>query len=204
MTLVEAQTRVRHLVGQTSTTNTVFDNAEFIKIVLDQGRRSFATILPEEKLPKLVKSSDLGALSSEVGSYPADFLRPLKNPHVTITTAAATYVGVRIPNNERWRLKWIDNTTFNSDLTDEYYYYERSDGVIGLHATVTITAIGYQYLKTPAVMSTTTADSQDLPLDVEDLVIDFAFKKCMGTTRGNLELAKFLAREQGIVVGERQ
>ena len=148
MTLLEGETRVRHLLNQISTSNTLYDNTNFIDQVLNQGRRMFASILPEEMLPKLITSVAL-VITSEVGAYPADFLRPLKNPHVTITGGAggSTFVGVRIPEKERWRLKWMDNTDYSNDLLDDYYYYERSDGVVGIHSTATVTGIAYQYLR---------------------------------------------------------
>jgi len=192
MTLVEAETRVRHLANQISTTNTLFDNTNFIDHVLNQGRRMFASILPEQKLPKLRKSATL-AIASFIGTYPSDFLRPMEMPNVLINVGAGLVKARRI---ESWRLN-ITNA-----LLDNIYFYERSDGIV--ETTGTMTACTYEYIKTPAALSGTTADSTDLPIDVEDLVIDFAFKKCMGTTRGNLELATFLAREQGMIIGAKQ
>jgi len=203
MTLTQGETRVRHLANQISTTNTLFDNTNFIDEALNQGRRMFASILPEEKLPKLIKSVAL-TVTAEVGAYPTDFFRTLKNPYVTVTagTPPVVYVGVRIPEVERWRLKFLDNAGYSNDLLDNYYYYERSDGVVCLSNSETITAITYQYLKKPDALSG--SDNIELPPDVDDLVVDFAFKKMMGTTRGNLELAVFLAKEQGLIIGAKQ
>lgn len=200
MTLTGGETRVRHLINQTDSTNTKFDNTNFIDVALNQGRRMFATILPEEAVPKLRKSVAL-VVTAEVGAYPSDYLRSLANPFVTLTSASGTFPGRRIPENERWRLRWIDNTNFESDLYDDYYYYERSDGVVGLHNSATVTGITYEYLKAPDALSV--SDNVELPTDIDDLVVDYAFQKCMGTRRGDLQLAVFLANQRNATLKER-
>jgi hypothetical protein len=47
----------------------------------------------------------------------------------------------------------------------------------------------------------------DMPLDVDDMVVDFVFEKLMGTRRGDKELATWLAQIRGYlskVVGEKE
>lgn len=198
MTLTQGDTRVRHLINQTSTTNTLFDSTEFIAKVLNQGRRLFASILPEDKLPKLRKSVTLSNSTNgvTVGDYPTDFLRKVEQPYVTINSIVA----VRIPDQERWRLRFLESNDLIKSGASQYYYWERSDGVYFLPNSDV--AVVYEYLKYPDDLGV--SDNVELPPDVDDLVVDFAFKKCMGTTRGNLELATFLAREQGLIIGAKQ
>jgi hypothetical protein len=46
-----------------------------------------------------------------------------------------------------------------------------------------------------------------MPLDVDDMVVDFVFEKLMGTRRGDKELATWLAQIRGYlskVVGEKE
>lgn len=180
MILTVATTRVRHLINQTDNTNTLYDDTNFIANVLNEGRRLFASILPESKLPKLRKSASL-TVASNVGAYPSDFLRPLNDPYVLIDSK----VGRRVKEGERWRLRYLSS----NDLLDDEYYYERSDGVVALSAT----SITYEYLKTPDDLSGT--DNVELPSFVDDLVVDYAFKRCMGTTRGDKELALMIWRD---------
>ena len=189
MTSTESILRVRNLINQTDSTNTLYDDTNFIAHVLNQGRRLFASILPESKLPKLRVSAAL-VVGSNVGAYPTDFLRPLNDPYVLIDSTVAR----RVKEGERWRLRFLAS----NDLTDDEYYYERSDGVVALAAT----AITYEYLKKPTALSA--SDNVELPAEVDDMVIDFAFHKCMGTTRGDKELAAMLWRESKEQVGALQ
>lgn len=198
MTLSGADTRVRHLINQTDSANTLFDSTNFIANVLNQGRRMFASILPEEMIPKLRKSVALSVVA-EVGAYPADFLRTVKDPYITCSDGADTFIPVRISEHERWRMKFLE---INTTLLSGYYYYERSDGVVIISSATTIDAITYEYIKTPADLSG--SDNVEMPADIDDLVIDFAFEKCMGTSRGNLELATFLAKNRGLTIGAKQ
>ena len=179
MTLAQGLSRVRELINQTDNTNTLWSDTQ-IGDFLNQGRRLFASILPEDKLPKLRKAAAL-VVTANVGAYPTDFLRILKNGRTLVDSVE----GRRVPDNERWRYRFLSS----NDLTDDEYYYERSDGVVALAAT----AITYEYLKTPVNLST--SDSVEMPAGVDDMVVDFAFHKCVGTTRGDKELAVLLWRE---------
>jgi len=184
MTLAQGLSRVRELINQTDNTNTLWSDTQ-IGDFLNQGRRLFASILPEEKLPKLKKTASL-TVSTFVGSWPTDFLRPLNNPRVTTDSYGTGFVEARkIPEGEKWRLRFLSS----NDLTDDSYYYERSDGVV----TLTATSINYEYLKIPDDLSS--SDSVEMPAGVDDMVIDFAFHKCVGTTRGDKELAVLLWRD---------
>lgn len=193
MTKTEAETRVRHLLNQTDSSNTLYDNTNFIDHALNEGRRLFATILDERYLIRLRKSASL-TVAAGVGTYPTDFLKIVKDPYVVIDTEVAT----RIPDNERWRLRFLSNaeSAAPSVANDVYYYYEDSSGVKALPSSAA--AITYEYIKTPGDLDAN--ENYELPDSVNDLTVEYAFEKCTGTTRGDKELAVYLANKQKLKI----
>lgn len=202
MTLTGATLRVRHLINQTSSSNTLFDDTNFIANVLNQGRRMFASILPEAQIPKLRKSATWSAAAAaNTFSHPSDYLKEAVDPITTITVAGSSYEARKLPKDELWRVRTIkSNNSYTSDFLDEYYYYERSDGISFLNGT--ITACVRDYIKVPTDLSA--SDNVELPEDLDDMVVDFAFQKCEGTTRGDKELAVLLMKERNTLIGARQ
>lgn len=192
MTAAEARTRVRNLLDQTSTTNTQFSESDFIDHALNSGRRYFASILPERLIPALRSSGSL-TVAAGVGAYPSDFLRVVQDPYVTIDTVEAR----RIPEDERWRLRHLEDNTYVASSATEKYFYEYESGVKLFPSTAT--ACVYEYIMVPPDLDTT--DRTELPEDIHDLVVDFAFEKCMGTRRGDMELAAFLLRKRESILG---
>lgn len=197
MTLAGATTRVRHLINQTSSSNTLFDDTNFIANVLNQGRRMFASILPEERVPKL-RIYAPWTVTANVAAHPSNFLKEAMNPNTNITVGGGVFIARKIPIDEMWRFRIIrPNSVYVSDILDEYYFYERSDGIY-FPTSDTISMCVRDYIKVPTDLSTT--DNVELPGDLDDQVVDFAFRRCMGTTRGDRELALYLLKEAQVAV----
>lgn len=195
MTLTEATTRVRNLLNQTDTANTLWDDDDFITHALNEARRWFATILDESYLIRLRTRAAL-SVSGGVGTYPTDFLRVVNDPYVTIDTVPAS----RIPENERWRLKHLANQdSIAANVSNEsVYYYEDSAGVNLLPSSAT--ACSYEYVAIPDDLSG--SENYELPDSINDLTVHYAFEKCLGTTRGSRELALQLAKDRGFKTRE--
>lgn len=190
MTLTNGQTRVRNLLDQTDTANTQYDNTDFIAAALNQGRRMFARILPASVLPELRTTGSLTVTSGKA-DFPADYLRDQEGVRVQIDAAYANDI-----TTEPWRLKYLESNDLTKSANGDTYYWKNEDGVEVLPtASTTVT---YPYVKMPADLDGT--DNGDLPDDVEDLTVDFAFEKCMMTKRGDLELAVTLAKNRGFTL----
>lgn len=192
MTLTEGLTRVRHLINQTDNTDTLFDDTNFIGYALNQGRRMFATILPEGKIPKLRKRGTL-TCSANVGPYPSDYLKSVSINNIQVVISGSTYDAKLLKPDEMWLLGQVRaNSTYTNDLLTQIYCYERDDGVRA-ETSSTVTTIYWDYIVKPVDLDGT--DRVDLPENYDDLVVDFAFKKCLGTKRGDKELANLIWRQ---------
>lgn len=190
MTQSEARTRVRQLLDQTDNTDTQFSDS-MIDNLVNQGRRLFARILPNEMLPNLKKTGSL-SLTSGYSAFPSDFLRRVPDAEVKVDSVFAK----EIEQGERWRLRELANNTLTAPGAAQKYYYLDDAGVNALPTSAT--TLSLPYIKMPAVLDGT--DNTDLTDDVEDFTIDFAFYRCMGTERGDVELATFILQERGISV----
>jgi len=191
MTTTTLRATVRRRINQTDNMNTQFADS-MIDELGNQARRMFAAILPEGILSSLRKSGSLTP-SSGVASYPADYLRSLKDPEVLVDSVHAN----KIPLGEKWRLRYLEsNDNVKSGTTDKYYW-ETDAGIHCLPTTAT--AITYPYIRVPDDLDTEA--NADMPLDVDDMVIDYVFEKLMGTRRGDKELAVYLANQKGSLLG---
>lgn len=196
MTLTEAQTRVRHLLNQTDSSNTLYDNTNLINHALNSGRRLFASILDEQYLPKLRKRSTL-TVAGGVGAYPSDYLKSVVDPYVSITVSGAAVVAKFLPPEERWRLRFMSDMTYANAGTTTTYYYEDSSGVVLFPTSAT--GCSFEYIKIPDDLGV--SENLELPDSVNDMVIEFAFQYCLGTTRGDKELATIIARDRNLKIG---
>lgn len=196
MTLTEGQTRVRYLLNQTDSSNTLYDNTNLIDHALNSGRRLFASILDEQYLVKLRKRSAL-TVTSGVGAYPSDYLKSVIDPYVTIAVSGASVVAKFLSPEERWRLRFMADMDYANAGTTTTYYYEDSSGIVLLPTSAT--GCSYEYIKNPTELSGT--DNTELPETVDDVVVEFAFQYCLGTTRGDRELAQIIARERNLKIG---
>ncbi len=197
MIITDAEAIVRRRINQTSTTNTLFSTT-MINEMVDQGRRMFAVILPEEMLPNLrVYETTTQDLSSGFVAYRSDFLRPLRSKIVKIGTASPpTVIATEI---EEWRIRFLESNNLTSSDTVTKYYRETGSGVQSYPSSDT--KIIYPYLKIPDNLDGSA--NVELPLDVEDMVIDYAFEKIMGTPHGSdYELAGHLAKTRGYLTKE--
>jgi hypothetical protein len=192
-TLSGETTKVRHLLDQTDNTDTQYDDTNFIAVALNRGRRAFARILPQEMLPGLKTTQDL-TLSSGYAAFHTTFLRHVVDGQQLVDNVQAR----EIPPGERWRLKFIENNDFvKSGTTDKYYFWHK--GGVQVYPT-TATTFTHQFIIEPTELSG--AANVELPLDVDDMVVEFAFQVCMKTQRGDPELAALIARERGIQIKE--
>ncbi len=189
MTTTTLRATVRRRLNQTSNSNTQFADT-LIDELGNQARRMFAAILPENMLADLRKTSDLSP-SSGLVAHPSDFLRMLKSPRVLIDSVYAN----KLETEETWRLKFLESNDNVKSGSADKYYWEADDAIHCLPTTAT--TITYKYIKVPGDLSGV-ADV-DMPPDVDDMVIDFVFEKCMATRRGDKELAVFLARSRGFL-----
>ena len=187
MTTTTLRATVRRRLNQTSNANTQFAD-EMIDELGNQGRRMFAAILPESVLTSLRETAALSP-SSGLVAYPTDFLRNLEDPGVLVDAVQAK----KIKSGEKWRIKFLEgNDNVKSGAADKYYW-ETDDGIHCLPTAAT--AITYKYIRIPDALDSEV--NADMPLDVDDMVIDFVFEKCMGTRRGDKELAVWLAQGRG-------
>lgn len=192
-TLAGETTKVQHLLDQTDSTDTQFDSTNFIANALNQGRRVFARILPQEMIPGLKTISNL-TLAVGYAELPSDFLRHVQDGEQLVDSVQAR----EIPPGERWRLRFINS----NDLTkggskDKYWFTHRSGVNVYPKNAVTFTL---QYIKEPTALSA--SDNTELSEDINDMVVDFAFERCMGTARGDVDLAVYIAKKRGIFLQE--
>ena len=155
----------------------------------------FAMILDEKYLVKLRKPGSLTVTSGK-GAFPTDYLKSVKDPHVTVDGGD---VAKFIPETERWRLRFLAEgaSAAPSAANDIWYYYEDSTGVNVIPAN-TATAINYPYIAIPTDLGV--SENLELPDAVNDMTVEYAFEKCMGTTRGDKELAVYLAKKRGMIL----
>lgn len=187
MTNTSLRATVRRRIDQSSSTDTSWSN-DMIDELGDQGRRVFAAILPESILTSLRKTSDLSPTTG-LAAYPSDYLRGLDDPGHLVDAVQA----VVISRGEKWRLKWIEgNDNVKSGSADKYVW-ETDDGIHCLPTTAT--TITFKYLRVPDDLDASA--NADMPLDVDDMVVDFVFEKLMGTPNGDLELALLLGKSRG-------
>lgn len=190
MTTTESRARVRRLLDQTDNTDTQFSD-ELIDDLVNQARRVYARMLPDEMLPNLKTTGTL-TLSSGYSAFPSNFLRRVPDPEVFVDSVWAQ----EIPKGERWRLRFLESVTFTASGATQKYYYLDDAGVFVRPTDATECL--FPYLKMPADLSGSA--NTDLTDDIEDLTIDYAFYRCMGTERGDAELAAFLLQERGMTV----
>lgn len=192
--------RIRQLLDQESTTDTQYDQATLDNLI-DEGRRLFATILPEEYFPNLIggEATNL-TVSSGIASYPSDMLRKLERKVVKVGQDAAPplVVAQEIAPGQEWVVKQvIDNDLIDGDTTTKYYR-EEGRGV-AVYPTSDDRCL-YPYLKAPSLLESSTPNSE-LPDDISDLVTTYAYERLMRTERGDdIELATALARDRGFRV----
>jgi len=210
MTLAQALLRVRQALNQTSNSNTLWTDAN-ITDELEAGRRYFATILDDKYLSKLRKTSSAITLTGGVGAYPTDFLRLIDNGYATFTSVVlATAVPmVRLPEDERWRLRFFNTTdqvfATPQDTVAESnpVYWETSGGIRVLPVVAGgASSILYEYIFIPTAL--TTNDDELLGENVNDMVIEYAIEAVMRSTRGDQGLALSLAKNRGYKVREMQ
>ncbi len=210
MTLAQALLRVRQALNQTSNSNTLWTDAN-ITDELEAGRRYFATILDDKYLSKLRKTSSAITLTAGVGAYPTDFLRLIDNGYATFTSVVlATAVPmVRLPEDERWRLRFFNTTdqifATPQDTVAESnpVYCETSAGIKVLPLVSGVaSSILYEYIFVPTAL--TTNDDELLGENVNDMVIEYAIEAVMRSTRGDQGLALSLAKNRGYKVREMQ
>jgi len=187
LTTTTLRATIRRRINQTSSSDTQFADT-MIDELGNQGRRMFAAILPEKILTSLRKTTNLSP-SSGLASYPSDYLRSLSDPGHKVDSVQA----VIIERGEKWRLKWVEGNDNIKSGSTEKYIWETDDGIHCLPSTAT--AITYKYLRVPDDLDTSA--NADMPLDVDDMVVDFVFEKLMGTRRGDKELAVLLAQNRG-------
>lgn len=194
MTSTGGETAVRYLINQTNASDSLF-STNFIQNLLNQGRRMFAVILPSKIIPNLIGGESTAiTITSGVVPYPSDFLRPLKDKVVKIGATTANIIAQQILPGDEWRLKFLEINDLTKSGSASKYYRETGRGIEAYPTTDT--KMIYPYIKKPTILSG--VDNAELPLDVDDMVIDFAFEKLMGTPHGSdYELAKFLAINRG-------
>lgn len=199
MTSTDGEARVRRLINQTDSSNTQFASA-MIQELLNQGRRMMAVRLPDNILLNLrAYENTVQSITSGYLAYLSDFLRPLTTKVVKIgTTNPPTTIASQIKKGEEWRIRFLENNDLTASGTDVKYYRETGAGIECYPSSDT--TIIYPYLRKPDDL--TVGGDNDLPGDVEDMTVDFAFEKLMGTSMGDLELASFLAKSRGYMVRE--
>ena len=194
MTESDGQNRVRRLLNQTDADDSQFSDT-MLSELLNQARHIYADILPQKYMSNLIKTETIAVGGTYAGhaDFPSDFLRPIDNPYVTIDSVSAK----KIPEEERWRLHELENNeNTGSGYASTKYYRETSKGIEVYPNTAT--TIDYEYLAKPTDLSA--VDNTEFAALVDDMCVDFAFQKCMGTQRGDVQLAVFLAEQQGILI----
>jgi hypothetical protein len=192
-TLAGETLKVRHLLDQTDNTDTQYDDTNFIAVALNRGRRAFARILPQEMLPGLKTTQDL-TLTSGYAAFHATFLRHVVDGEQLVDSVQAR----EIPPGERWRLKFIESNDLTKSGSADKYYFFHSAGVNVYPTTATI--FTHQFIMKPTDLGV--GDNLELPEDVSDMATEYAFEVCLGTQRGDMELAIYLAKKRGIYLEE--
>lgn len=193
-TLAGETTKVRHLLDQTSSSDTQFDDTNFIAVALNDGRRAFARILSLEMIPGLGSIQNL-TLSSGYSSFHTTFFRHVGKDYEQLVDGVQAK---RIRQDEMWRLKWLNSNNLTKGGTeDKYYFYHRAGVNVFPKNAVTFT---HQFIRKPTDLSG--SDNTDFPPDVDNAVVEFAFERCMGTQRGDTELAVYIAKKRGIYLRE--
>jgi len=190
MTQTQARDRVRDLLDQQDSTDTQFPQ-DMIDDAVSEGRRIFARILPLEMIPDIITIDNL-SLTLGYAAFPSDFLRHVTDEYEQLVD------GVVSRKIEGWRLKFINkNDLTKGDLEDPIHYFHRQ-GVQVKPTTATI--MTFQYVKAPDVLAA--GDNSDLQDDVEDMTIEYAYEKLMGTQRGENSLAIYIAKKREIYLKE--
>jgi len=189
MTAATAQARVYQLLGQSSA------DSQYATTMVDAfvniGRRALAAVLPDWMLPNL-KSVGSGTTSAAgFLAFATGFVRMMENSVVTVATIPAHEV------KEAWRWKYLShNVNSLGDGEDKYYRVKNGGIEVSPAAAVALT---YDYIKVPGDLAV--ADNADLPGWVEDLSIDFAYERLIGTKMGgDTELALYLLRQRGLII----
>ena len=195
MTTTSLRATVRRRINQTSNTDTNVPDT-MIDELGNQARRMFAAILPDSILTTLRSTTSLSP-SSGLASYPSDYLRGLDDPGHLIDGVQARI----IPKGEKWRLKFINANINTASGAADKYIWETDNGVQCLPTDAT--TITFKYVRVPDDLD---GDANaDMPLDVDDMVVDFVFEKAMGTPQmSDYELATVLARNRGYLLKEVQ
>lgn len=192
-TLTGETTKVRHLLDQTDSADTQFNDANFIAVALNAGRRAFARILPQDMIPGLTTIQNL-TLATGYSAFHSSFLRHLEDGEQLVDSVQAR----EIPRSETWRLKFISaNDLIKGGTTDKYYFYHRAG--VNVYPT-TATTFTHQFIMEPTDLSG--ADNTELPPDISDMAVEWAFERCLGTARGDTELAIYIAKKRGIYLQE--
>lgn len=190
MTQTQARDRVRDLLDQQDSTDTQFPT-DMIDDAVNEGRRVLARILPLEMIPDLTEISNL-SLANGYAVFPSDFLRHVSDNYEQLVDS------VQSRKLEGWRLRFtLNNDLTKGSTTEPMHYYHRQGVQVYPKDSVTMT---FQYVKVPSDLAA--GDNTDLQKDVEDMSIEYAFEKLMGTQRGDTELAVFLAKKRGIYLKE--
>jgi len=192
-TLAGEVVKVRHLLDQTTAADSQFDDTNFIGVALNDGRRAFARILPQEMLQGLWTTQSL-TLSSGYSAFHASFFRHIEGARQLVDGVLAD----EIPKTESWRLRFIeDNDLTKSSVTEPRYFFEKSGVQVFPKDAVTFT---HQFIKTPTDLGG--ADNAELLDDIDNMVVEFAFERCLGTERGDQGLAVYIAKKRGIYLKE--
>lgn len=192
-TLAGETTKVQHLLDQTDSTDTQFDSTNFIANALNYGRRIFARILPQEMIPGLKTISNL-TLTNGYAELPATFLRHVVGGEQLVDNVQAR----EIPVEERWRLKFLSGNDLTKGGSKDKYWFTHRSGV-NVYPTNAVT-FTLQFIQEPTALSA--SDNTELSEDINDMVVEFAFEKCMGTQRGDTELAVYIAKKRGVFLQE--
>jgi len=199
MTTTSLRASVRRRINQTTDTNTQFADA-MIDELGDEARRLFASILPEEILTVLHAGEAVGlSVSTGAATRPADFLRRFSNKAVLVDSTIAKEI------KEHWKWTYLESNDQTKSANTGVAYYRELGGSIYVYPS-SATTLTYPYLRVPDTLDGSA--NADMPFDVDDLVTDYVFEKLMGTRRGDLELAKYLAESRGYrvnaIVGSEQ
>lgn len=192
MTAAEAQASVYLLLGQSSTDSQY--STTMVDDYVNIGRRVMATILPDKHLPALQVGSDVSqSVTSGYMTFPSDYLRMQENALVEVDSVIAK----EIRPDEIWRMKFLEsNDNVKSGSADKYYRFTQD----GLEVYPTdATGVTLPYIKIPAELGV--GDNSDLLDWVEDLTIDFAYERLIGTKMGgDLELAAYILKQRGLTI----
>lgn len=192
-TLAGETTKVRHLLDQTDNTDTQFDDTNFIAVALNAGRRAFARILPQEMIPSLITIQNLALANGYIGFH-TSFLRHVEDGEQLVDSVQAR----EIPRGERWRLKFLSgNDLAKGGFDDKYYFFHRAG--VNVYPTDAVT-FTHQFIQEPTDLGA--GANVEFAEDVSDMVVEYAFERCLGTQRGDTELAVYIAKKRGIYLKE--